>query len=196
MNTIYYYLSTSWHWSISGTLIALTMFLLLYAGRSFGVSSNLRTMCTIAGAGHRHKFFQIDWKEQRWNLMFVGGAILGGFLASHVFPNPDPVEISVATVTWLESLGLTAPGATGTSSSFVPPELFATDQIFTLRGLVSLIGGGLLIGFGTRWAGGCTSGHAISGLSNLQLPSLIAVVGFFLGGLLMSWLFLPFILSL
>ena len=196
MNTIYYYLSTSWHWSISGALIALTMFLLLYAGRNFGVSSNLRTMCTIAGAGNRHDFFKIDWKEQRWNLMFVGGAVIGGFLAFYVFPNPDPVEISAATVTWLEGLGVTPPAATGTSSSYVPPELFATNQIFTLRGLVSLVGGGILIGFGTRWAGGCTSGHAISGLSNLQLPSLIAVVGFFLGGLLMSWVFLPYILSL
>ena len=118
------------------------------------------------------------------------------FLAFFIFPNPDPVEISAATITWLESLGVTPPAATGSSSSYVPPELFATDQIFTVRGLVSLVGGGLLIGFGTRWAGGCTSGHAISGLSNLQLPSLIAVVGFFLGGLLMSWIFLPFILSL
>jgi uncharacterized membrane protein YedE/YeeE len=196
MNTIYYYLSTSWHWSISGALIAMTMFLLLYAGRTFGVSSNLRTMCTIAGAGNRHEFFRIDWKEQRWNLMFVGGAVIGGFLAFFIFPNPDPVEISAATVTWLESLGVTPPSATGTSSSYVPPELFAVDQIFTLRGLVSLVGGGILIGFGTRWAGGCTSGHAISGLSNLQLPSLIAVIGFFIGGLLMSWVFLPYILSL
>jgi uncharacterized membrane protein YedE/YeeE len=196
MNTLYYYLSTSWHWSVSGALIALTMFLLLYAGKSFGVSSNLRTMCTIVGAGTRHDFFRIDWKEQRWNLMFIAGAVLGGFLAFFIFPNPDPVEISAATITWLESLGVTPPAATGSSSSYVPPELFATDQIFTVRGLVSLVGGGLLIGFGTRWAGGCTSGHAISGLSNLQLPSLIAVVGFFLGGLLMSWIFLPFILSL
>ncbi|MFK8164093.1 MAG: YeeE/YedE family protein [Lewinella sp.] len=196
MNTIHYYLSTSWHWSISGALIALTMFLLLYAGKTFGVSSNLRTMCTIAGAGNRYDFFKIDWKAQRWNLLFVGGAVLGGFLAFFVFPNPDPVEISTATATWLEGLGITPPAATGTSSSYVPPELFATDQIFTFRGLVSLVGGGLLIGFGTRWAGGCTSGHAISGLSNLQLPSLIAVVGFFLGGLMMSWIFLPFILSL
>jgi uncharacterized membrane protein YedE/YeeE len=53
--------------------------------------------------------------------------------------------------------------------------------------------GGLLIGFGTRYAGGCTSGHAISGLSNLQLPSLVAVIGFFIGGLLMAHLILPLI---
>jgi len=59
-----------------------------------------------------------------------------------------------------------------------------------------LVGGGILIGFGTRWAGGCTSGHAISGLSNLQLPSLIAVIGFFIGGIIMTYFLLPTILSL
>lgn len=47
------------------------------------------------------------------------------------------------------------------------------------------------MGFGARWAGGCTSGHAISGLSNLQLPSLVAVLGFFAGGLLMTHLLFP-----
>jgi uncharacterized membrane protein YedE/YeeE len=59
-----------------------------------------------------------------------------------------------------------------------------------------LVVGGFLVGFGTRYAGGCTSGHAISGLSDLQLPSLIAVIGFFIGGLLMTYVFLPFILAL
>lgn len=176
-------------------MIAATMFLLLYAGRTFGFSSNLRTMCAMAGAGKRHDFFRFDWKAQRWNLMFAFGAILGGYLAFSVFPNPDPVEISSSTIAWLQGMGVGAPGSGGTSS-YVPEELFATSEIFTLRGLVSLVGGGLLIGFGTRWAGGCTSGHAISGLANLQLPSLIAVVGFFIGGLLMSWLFLPLILSI
>jgi uncharacterized membrane protein YedE/YeeE len=53
-----------------------------------------------------------------------------------------------------------------------------------------LLVGGVLIGFGTRYAGGCTSGHAISGLSNLQIPSLKAVIGFFIGGLIMSY-FIP-----
>lgn len=196
MTTFINLLSSSWHWSVSGALIAATMFLLLYAGRTFGFSSNLRTMCAIAGAGNRHEFFRFDWKAQRWNLMFAFGAILGGYLAFFVFPNPEPVEISASTISWLQGLGVGAPGTGDVVSSYVPAELFATSEIFTLRGLVSLVGGGLLIGFGTRWAGGCTSGHAISGLANLQLPSLIAVVGFFIGGLLMSWLLLPLILNL
>jgi uncharacterized membrane protein YedE/YeeE len=46
------------------------------------------------------------------------------------------------------------------------------------KGVLLLLVGGVLIGFGTRYAGGCTSGHAISGLSNLQIPSLKAVIGF------------------
>ena len=58
-----------------------------------------------------------------------------------------------------------------------------------------LIGGGFLVGFGARYAGGCTSGHAISGLSNLQIPSLIAVIGFFIGGLTMTWIILPQLLG-
>jgi uncharacterized membrane protein YedE/YeeE len=52
-----------------------------------------------------------------------------------------------------------------------------------------LLVGGVLIGFGTRYAGGCTSGH-VSGLSNLQIPSLKAVIGFF-GGLIMSYFYSP-----
>ncbi len=189
-------ISGPWHWSVSGLAIAAVMFLLLYAGKEFGVSSNLRTMCTIAGAGERYRFFAIDWRAQRWNLVFVAGSVIGGYLAFHVFPSSAPVDISPETVTYLQSIGISAPGGTAGFSSYVPAELFAVEEFFRLRSFVVLVIGGFLIGFGARWAGGCTSGHAISGLSNLQLPSLLAVVGFFLGGLLMSSLLLPFILQL
>ncbi len=171
------------------------MFMLLYAGKEFGVSSNLRTACTLAGAGRRHQFFDIDWRAQRWNLLFVVGSIVGGYLAFHVFPSPVPVAVSGDTVQYLRSFGLSAPGEIA-GSSFVPAELFSMESLFSLRTLTVVILGGFLVGFGARWAGGCTSGHAISGLSNLQLPSLIAVIGFFIGGLTMSWLILPFILQL
>ena len=187
-------ISQPWHWSVSGMLIAAVMFLLLYAGKEFGVSSNLRTLCTIAGAGRRYPFFDIDWRAQRWNLLFVAGAVIGGFLAFYFFSSPTPVQLSAETTAYLRSVGIAAPGPAGTPWSYVPVELFAVDQIFTLRGFLVLGIGGFLIGFGTRWAGGCTSGHAISGLSNLQLPSLVAVIGFFIGGLAMSWLLLPLIL--
>ncbi|MCP9236680.1 YeeE/YedE family protein [Lewinella sp. JB7] len=189
-------ISGAWHWSISGLVIALVMFLLLYAGKEFGVSSNLRTFCTIAGAGERHKFFAIDWRAQQWNIVFVAGAVIGGFIAYFLLPNPEPVTVSPETVDYLQTIGIGAPGSTPGFSSYVPAELFTLDELFTLRGFLMAVGGGFLIGFGSRWAGGCTSGHAISGLANLQLPSLIAVVGFFIGGLLMSWILLPFIIQL
>ena len=189
------YISGPWHWSVSGAAIAAVMFMLLYAGKEFGVSSNLRTACTIAGAGNKYKFFDIDWRAQQWNLLFVAGSIIGGFLAFYVFPRPEPVEISAATVEYLNSIGISGPGETA-GSSYLPAEIFSVSELFTLPTLITVIVGGFLIGFGARWAGGCTSGHAISGLSNLQLPSLIAVIGFFIGGLAMSWLLLPLILQL
>jgi len=63
----------------------------------------------------------------------------------------------------------------------------------SLKGFLVLAFGGLMVGFGSRYAGGCTSGHAISGLSDLQIQSLIAVAGFFIGGLLMTYFVLPLI---
>ena len=192
---MYELLAGSWHWSVSGLSIALTMFALLYAGKEFGVSSNLRTMCSIAGAGERYSFFDIDWRARRWNLLFVGGAIVGGFVAYYVIPNPQPVALSEATLSWLAEVNLTAPGAAAGFTPYMPPRLFAAENILTPLGFTALAFGGFLVGFGARWAGGCTSGHAISGLSNLQLPSLLAVIGFFIGGLLMHWLILPLLLQ-
>ncbi len=184
-----------WHWSVSGLLISAVMFALLYAGKTFGVSSNLRTMCSIAGAGKHTDFFKFDWKAQRWNLLFVGGAVIGGFIASTWLANPEPVAISEATEAYLASLSIDAPSSGRQGAGFVPHELFSLSE-FSWPSLSLLLLGGFLVGFGTRWAGGCTSGHAISGLSNLQVPSLIAVVGFFIGGLLMTWGVLPQLLRI
>ncbi len=188
------FLSQPWHWSVSGALIALLMVLLLWFGGKFGVSSNLRTFCTIAGAGKVSDFFVWDWKAQIWNLVFIMGAVIGGFLASHYLISSGPLNISASTVTYLSSVGITTPQDFSNGGGFVPEEIFSDP--FSLKGIIILIIGGFFIGFGTRYAGGCTSGHAISGLSNLQLPSLIAVVGFFIGGLAMTWLILPSILNL
>jgi uncharacterized membrane protein YedE/YeeE len=191
---MYDLISGPWHWSVSGLSIAGIMFLLLYVGKEFGVSSNLRTLCSIAGAGRQSDFFAIDWRAQRWNLVFVGGAVIGGFIAYYLIPNEAPLQLSAATLSWLDGLAISRPGATPGFTDYVPPELFAADAIFSPLGLFTLVVGGFLVGFGARWAGGCTSGHAISGLANLQLPSLLAVVGFFIGGLVATWFILPAIL--
>jgi uncharacterized membrane protein YedE/YeeE len=78
--------------------------------------------------------------------------------------------------------------------SYLPEELFSIQALMQPKVLLILSIGGFLVGFGARYAGGCTSGHAISGLSNLQLVSLYAVIGFFIGGLFMNHLLLPYIL--
>lgn len=177
-----------WPWYISGPLIAGIMFLLIFGGKSFGMSSNLRTMCTIGGAGKFADFFDFDWKSQRWNLVVVAGAIAGGFIGANFLSADSAVNINPDTVTTLENLGFESAG-----EAYLPTELFANGALTDPKSLAILLIGGILIGFGARYAGGCTSGHAISGLSNLQLPSLIAVMGFFIGGLIMVHLLFPLI---
>ena len=177
-----------WPWYVSGPLIAFVLLLLVYFGKTFGMSSNLRTLCTMAGAGRYSSFFKFDWKTQRWNLTVVIGAILGGFIATHFLSDGSPIDLSATTVSDLTQLGFKNAG-----EAILPSELYGLDAITTIKGLAILIIGGFLVGFGTRYAGGCTSGHAITGLSNLQLPSLIAVIGFFVGGLIMTHLIFPLI---
>jgi uncharacterized membrane protein YedE/YeeE len=176
-----------WSWWFSGIMIAAIMFFLLYFGQSFGFSSNLRTICAAAGLGKSAKFFDFNWKAQIWNLVFLVGAILGGFIAREFLSTDAPVMISEATIQDLSKLGIAAP------ESLQPAELFGLDAVLSIKGFLLLAFGGLMVGFGSRYAGGCTSGHAISGLSDLQIPSLIAVMGFFIGGLMMTYLFLPLI---
>lgn len=177
-----------WPWYISGPLLAIVMALLLYFGKTFGMSSNLRTMCTMMGAGKAANFFKFNWKAQSWNLVVVAGTIIGGFIASQYLSNDSVSNLNPTTVTELQNMGFQNPGAT-----LVPNEMYDLEAITSTKGLLLLILGGLLVGFGTRYAGGCTSGHAITGLSSLQKPSLIAVIGFFIGGLIMANLILPLI---
>ncbi|WP_224489874.1 YeeE/YedE family protein [Robertkochia flava] len=177
-----------WPWYVCGPLIAATMFLLLYFGKEFGMSSNLRTMCSMAGAGRKVKFFDFDWKAQRWNLTVVIGAVIGGFIAVHFLSNPVDIDLNPTTVASLEAFGWDNVG-----KSLVPPEIYSGDALGSIKGIAILLIGGFLVGFGTRYAGGCTSGHAISGISNLQIPSFIAVIGFFIGGLIMTHFLIPLI---
>ncbi len=194
MQSIIEFISQPWHWSISGVMIVFVMFLLKIFGQRFGVSSNLKTMCAIGGAGRNVDYFRIDWKDYVWNLTFIGGAVLGGFIAFHYLASPDPVQIADATKEHLTSLGVNTPANMAEGAGFVPGEIFSLSNL-SIKNILFLAIGGFLIGFGARYAGGCTSGHAISGLANLQLPSLVAVIGFFIGGLTMAWIILPIILN-
>ena len=175
-----------WPWYVSGPMIAFIMFLLLMVGKNFGMSSNLRTLCTICGAGSSASFFRFNWKAQRWNLVVVLGAIIGGYIGANYLSNDIAVAINPDTIDDLKTLGFNSAG-----TSYLPYELFDLSAFTNVKSLIVLSVGGLLVGFGSRYAGGCTSGHAISGLSNLQLPSLIAVIGFFIGGLTMIHLIFP-----
>jgi uncharacterized membrane protein YedE/YeeE len=178
----------TWPWYVSGFLIGMIMLSLTYFGKTFGMSSNLRTLCTMSGVGKRIAFFDFDWKSQRWNLIVVLGAMLGGFVAVHFMSDPSNVAINIKTIAQLEQLGIDAP-----NGKLAPDALFSNSSFSSPKNILILLFGGVLVGFGARYAGGCTSGHAISGLSNLQLPSLKAVIGFFVGGLIMAHFLLPLI---
>ncbi len=184
------FLSQPWPWYVAGPLIAFIMLSLLLSGKRFGLSSNLRSMCAIMGAGKHCDFFDFNWRDQNWNLVFVAGLIIGGAIASRWMSNGAGIQISEETTEELLRMGLTHPG-----QNLVPIEIFNWDNLLNIKGLLIIILGGFLVGFGARYAGGCTSGHAISGLSDLQKPSLIAVVGFFIGGLVVTYFMLPYILT-
>jgi len=190
------FISQPWHWSVSGALITLNMYLLLFLGQRFGISSSLETLCTLGGAGRRFSYFAKDWRSKIWQLIYIVGAIIGGFVAINFLQSPDAVDISQSTVDYLASVGVEKPSDSAIGGGIAPASLFNFETLFTLKGFLLMVVGGFLIGFGTRYAGGCTSGHAISGLSNLQLPSLVAVIGFFIGGLITTHFLLPIILNL
>lgn len=174
-----------WPWYVAGPAIGLFVPALLLVGNAlFGVSSSLRHVCAAVIPG-KVEYFRYNWRNTGlWNVLFVAGIFLGGFLASH-WGAPHNAAIAEATRLDLAKLGI------HDFSGLAPRELFQWPALLTFKGFVLVIGGGFLVGFGTAYAGGCTSGHAISGLADLQLPSLIAVVGFFAGGLLATHFLLP-----
>ncbi len=179
-----------WPWYVAGPVIGLTVPALLVLGnKSFGISSSLRHACAACLPG-KVPFFQYDWKKEIWNLVFVFGIFIGGFIASQFLFNGQPIEISPKLAEELANYGITD------LSDMVPKELMNWESLFTLRGFIMMVIGGFLVGFGTRYAGGCTSGHSIMGLSNLQWPSLVATMAFMIGGILFANLVLPHILAL
>lgn len=181
-------LHQTWPWYVSGPLIGLIMLTLIYFGKVFGMSTNLRSLCAMTGVGKFIPFFDFDWRSQRWNLLVVVGAMLGGYVAVHYLSDPSNVTLNPDTIASLQELGIDAP-----NGKLLPDLIFGYEALWQPKMIFVLLVGGVLIGFGSRYAGGCTSGHAISGLSNLQVPSLKAVIGFFIGGLIMSHVILPLI---
>jgi uncharacterized membrane protein YedE/YeeE len=183
-------LSRPWPWYVAGPLIGLMVpALLLIGNKPFGISSSLRHVCAACFPGGI-EFFQYDWRRESWSLVLGAGILLGGLLGGQVFENPDPVAISAAAEATLQSLGVANTGG------MHPTGLFNFPALLTLKGLVLVVLGGFLVGFGTRYAGGCTSGHSITGMAYLEWPSLVATCCFFGGGLVMTWLILPAVLRL
>jgi uncharacterized membrane protein YedE/YeeE len=179
-----------WPWYVAGPLIGLTVpALLLLGNKSFGISSALRHICAAVIPANI-SFFKYDWKKGAWNLFFVAGIMVGGFIGSFWLGNPSEIVVAPGTQQALAAFGITD------FSGLMPSDLFATEQIFTLKGLIFLVFGGFLVGFGTRYAGGCTSGHSIMGLANLQWPSLVATISFMAGGFACTHLLLPVLLNL
>jgi uncharacterized protein len=178
-----------WPWYVAGPLIGLFVPALLLAGnKRFGISGNLRHLCS-AIIPNKLEFFRYDWRRTGlWNLVFLCGLLIGGFLVSH-FGAPQVINISPETRVALGRLGI------HDFSGIAPHQLFTWHALLTFRGFVSVVVGGFLVGFGTAYAAGCTSGHAISGLANFELPSLIAVLGFFAGGLAATYFILPFVIG-
>jgi uncharacterized membrane protein YedE/YeeE len=190
------YLSKPWPWYVSGGLIAIIMVLLLFSGKIFGVSATMRAGCSALGAGKINDFFHFDWKKaQGWNLLFIVGALIGGWIASTLLNDPEPLALGSRTAEHIKSLGLSLPKESKEiASGFLPAEFSKPEFVFSFKGILLMVLGGFFVGFGTRYAGGCTSGHAISGLSDLQPASLIAVIGFFIGGIAMTYFLLPLFL--
>ena len=184
MNQFIDWISQPWPWYVAGPLIGLTVPALLILGnKSFGISSSLRHVCAICIPA-KIPFFQYNWRKETWNLIFVLGVLVGGFVATTFMSNPDEIVIASKTQADLAALGI--PDFSG----LMPSDIFSWENLFTAKGLVFFVLGGFLVGFGTRYAGGCTSGHAIMGISSLQWPSLVATIFFMVGGFLMTQVFL------
>lgn len=183
-------LKQPWPWYVSGPIIGLSVPVLLIIGnKMLGISSSMRHMCA-AVAPFNIQFLKYNWKSELWNLFFVAGIFIGGFIGGVLLNNDAPVNISEQTVNDIKSLGIQS------FDGLIPADLFSWQNVLTLKGFIVMVIGGFMIGFGSRYAGGCTSGHAIMGLSSLQWPSLVAVIFFFIGGLLMTHIIAPFIYGL
>lgn len=183
-------LKQPWPWYVSGPIIGISVPLLLIIGnKMLGISSSMRHACA-ATVPFNIEFLKYNWKSEIWNIFFVIGIMLGGFIGGVLLNNGEPIQISANTISDIKALGIQS------FDGLIPSDLYNWQTLFSLKGFVIIILGGFMIGFGSRYAGGCTSGHAIMGLSSLQWPSLVAVIFFFIGGLLMTHILTPIIYGL
>ncbi|HVV54541.1 MAG TPA: YeeE/YedE thiosulfate transporter family protein [Mucilaginibacter sp.] len=184
------WITQPWPWYVSGPLIGLMVpAMLLLGNRPFGISSSLRHICA-ACVPARIPFFSYEWKRESWSLFFVAGVIAGGCIAGYLLSAPAPVAINPHTTALLQQEGVKD------FSTLLPRDIFSFSALLTVRGVIFIVGGGFLVGFGTRYADGCTSGHSITGISTLQWPSMVATCCFMIGGFFMTWFILPYLLQL
>jgi uncharacterized membrane protein YedE/YeeE len=184
------FIKQPWHWSIAGILIGLTVPLLYLIGnKPFGISSSFRHLCAACLPG-KVSYFNYDWKKETWNIFFVTGILIGGIAGTTILANPEPIKIAATTKDQLSQLGVTD------FTQLVPMDIFSFTGLLTAKGFILIVIGGFLVGFGTRYAGGCTSGHSITGIANLQVSSLVATICFMIGGFITTWLLLPLIFKL
>lgn len=187
MNAVVEFICQPWPWYIAGPLIGLTVpILLIFGNKAFGISSSFRHICA-ACIPSGIPFFQYNWRKEAWNLFFAAGILIGGFVAGFFLADPVGVKVAASTTADLENMGVTV------DNQLMPGQIFNWDNVLSPVGLIFFVLGGLMVGFGTRWAGGCTSGHAIMGLSNLQWPSLVATCCFMAGGFFMTWIVFPYL---
>lgn len=137
------WISQPWPWYVAGPLIGLIVpALLLIGNKTFGISSSLRHVCAACFPSNL-SFFKYDWKKESWNLFFVGGIMLGGFLTAFLMPNEGLVTVSPELQAELASYGI------NDYSGLVPVQLFNWHALFSLKGLLLMVFGGFLVGFGT-----------------------------------------------
>lgn len=184
------FISQPWPWYIAGPLIGLIIpVMLIFGNKRLGISSNLRHICAACIPG-KSDFFNYDWKKEKWNLAFAVGLMCGGIICSLLLHNPNELVLHENLINEMSGYGI------NDRQHLVPNDLINWEALLTLKGSILMIGGGFLVGFGTRYADGCTSGHSIMGISNLEWPSVVATMCFMAGGFIMANLILPFILRL
>lgn len=145
------------HWSAAGVAIgAITLLMLWLMNQRLGISTGFENLCALVV---RIPYFERDEirASQRWRLPFLAGLVVGGFLSAATSGGWTPfwdLGMFDASVGW---------GPAGK--------------------LAWMFAGGLLIGFGTRLAGGCTSGHGIFGVANLERASIASTLSFMAAGI-------------